>query len=480
MGNGQRASNSPKKRVFPDGKNVYFIDTSVIMHNPIVVEKLSSDGNVVVLSIYVLAELDAAKKFQDEKGVNARTIARLLDEYRSQGSLVSGVKTKSGGVIVVDHNGDDKAFKKRMAGLEKTNDNRIIDTALRWKNESEGKYKKIALVSKDINLRVKANAFGIDSENYESDKSIAKLDELYSGFADISLETSDFLRLLNQNGSFSVDVLSGLDLAKTGILMPNQCLEINASEKTALAIFKKSQGVFTLVKKPFRTSLEEEKNLSVKPRNNEQAFAFKLLMDQTISLIALSGKAGTGKTLFALLAAFEQLGAPYKGIEVYRPNEEIGNKLGALPGDVSEKFGPWTKPIFDNLKLVLRNGNNDGKRQVGKGHRITMDYLIRSGQFDIMPINFIRGRSINDTFVIIDEAQNLSPHEIKTILTRAGEGTKMVLTGDCSQIDTPYLDPVSNGLSYAIERFKGQDVFGTLTLQHGERSHLSELAAKLM
>ncbi|MFA5098913.1 MAG: PhoH family protein [Candidatus Paceibacterota bacterium] len=480
MSNIQKTGNGLKKRVFPDGKNVYFIDTSAIMHNPSVVEKLSSDGNVVVLSIYVLAELDAAKKFQDEKGVNARTIARLLDEYRSQGSLVSGVKTKSGGIIVVDHNGDDKAFKKRMAGLEKTNDNRIIDAALRWKNESEGKYKKIALVSKDINLRVKANAFGIDSENYESDKSIARLDELYSGFAGVSLENPDFLRLLNQTGSFSVNALSEPDLAKIGALMPNQCLEISVSEKTALAIFKKSQGVFTLVKKPVRPGLEEEKNVSVRPRNNEQAFAFKLLMDQTISLIALSGKAGTGKTLFALLAAFEQLGNPYKGIEVYRPNEEIGNKLGALPGDIGEKFGPWTKPIFDNLRLVLKNGKDDGKQHTGKGHNMTRDYLVESGQFEIMPINFIRGRSINNEFVIVDEAQNLSPHEIKTILTRAGDGTKVVLTGDCSQIDTPYLDPVSNGLSYAIERFKGQEVFGTLTLQRGERSYLSELAAKLM
>ncbi len=470
--------NSKAKRNFPSGKNVYFVDTSVIMHDPSVVEKLSSDGNIVVLSIYVLAELDRAKKIQDEKGVNARTVSRLLDEYRGCGSLVSGVKTKSGGIIVVDCNGDDKTFKKRMSGLEKTNDNRIIDAAVRWKNESAGKYKKIALVSKDINLRVVANAFGIDSEDYEDDKSISKLDELYSGFAKVSLQEPELLRLINQDGLFRVKKLSGSDQTKIDLLLPNQCLELIVDGKNVLAIFKKAEGVLIKVKKPY---LKEEKNSSIVPRNNEQALTYALLTDPTISLVALSGKAGTGKTLLTLLAAFDQLGSVYKSIEVYRPNEEIGNKLGFLPGDIGEKFGPWTKPIFDNLNLILKtNGRSPKKQFSGKSHEITADYLIRSGQFEIMPINFIRGRSINNTFVIVDETQNLSPHSMKTILTRAGENTKVVLTGDCSQIDTPYLDSISNGLSCVIEKFKGQSIFGTLTLQHGERSYLSALTTQLM
>ena len=469
------------KRIFPKGKKVYFIDTSVIMHDPSVVEKLSSDNNIVVLSVCVLAELDKAKKFQDEKGVNARTVSRLLDEYRAQGSLNIGVKTKRDGVIVVDCNGTEKSFKKFMPGMEKTNDNRIIATALQWKTESGTRYEKIALISKDINLRVTANAFGLDAEDYENDKSIQKLDELYAGFAKLSLDEPELIGEIHRNSFFPVAGLSETSRAKINLLFPNQCLELEVGGKTALAIFKKAKGVLECVQKSRVKGDGREKKLAVTPRNEEQALAYKLLMDPSISLVALSGTAGTGKTLFALLAALEQL-EQYRYIKVYRPNEEIGNKLGFLPGDLGDKFAPWMEPIFDNLKILLKNSDDQGsgKPYGSKGNKMTMDHLMENGTLEISPLNFVRGRSISDSFMIVDETQNITPGLAKTILTRAGENTKVVLTGDCSQIDTPYLDSVSNGLTHVIERFKGQEVFGTITLRMGERSEFSKLVAQLL
>lgn len=471
------------RRIFPVGKKVYFIDTSVIMHDPSVVERLSSDNNVVVLSVCVLAELDKAKKFQDEKGVNARTVSRLLDEYRSCGSLNEGVKTKRDGVIVVDCNGTDKSFKRFMPGIEKINDNRIIATALQWKADSGTKYEKIAVISKDINFRIMANAFGIDAEDYESDKNIQTLDELYTGFAKLSLCEPDLITEIYQKGFFQVSLLSKNSQSQINVLFPNQCLELEVDGKTVLAIFKKAKGILECVKKPKLINEETSKRgkLAIAPRNVEQALAYRLLMDPSISLVALSGTAGTGKTLLALSAAFEQLGTQHHSIRVYRPNEEIGNKVGFLPGDLGDKFAPWMEPIFDNFRVIIKEDDQGYGKPDGKsGNKMTIAYLMERGMLEISPLNFVRGRSIGDSFMIVDEAQNITPKLAKTILTRAGEGTKVVLTGDCSQIDTPYLDSISNGLTHVIERFKGQEIFGTITLRQGERSEFSKLVAQLL
>ncbi|MBN2198061.1 PhoH family protein [Candidatus Wolfebacteria bacterium] len=356
--------NAKKSRQYPEGKNVYFIDTSAILHDWRVLERLSDEENVLVLSIYVLEELDKAKKFQDEKGGNARAASRILDEYRKEGNINKGVKTKRGGFIVVDCNGYEKIFKKQMSGMEKNTDNRIIANAILWKTETSGQYKKIAVVSKDVNLRVKASTFGIDAEDYKNDKSIKNLDELYSGFTIISLSEPELLINLYR-GLVSLNNLTRESQRKINSLFPNQCLEINIDGKTALAILKKEKGTLSCVHKP---SFAEKKELS--PKNNEQALAYELLTDSSLSLIALSGKAGTGKTLISLLAGIDQLGKTYKQIEVYRPNIEIGKELGFLPGTVEEKFNPWIKPIYDNLRLILGNGDFDNQSYSKKTREI--------------------------------------------------------------------------------------------------------------
>ncbi len=458
-------------------KKVYFVDTSVLIHDPGAIDKLGSDGNTVVLYIHVLFEIDKSKKFQDGEGFNSRTTSRILDEYRKKGHLDKGVPTESGGYIMVDCDGHERIFKKELLGVERTVDNRIIASAIAWKKKLENKGEKVIIVSKDINLRVAANAYGVFSEDYESDKNIRNINELYTGLKEISLPDQDSNRLLvdfPQNQNLHLSELSPESNELLKDLYPNQCLVINVAKRTILAIYKKQRKELVWVKKPHRNGdCEKNKNDDITPRNIEQAFEYALLCDKEIAIVALSGKAGTGKTLVSLLAATEQLG-DYNQILVYRPNIEIGKELGFLPGDVGEKFSPFTRPILDNLELI--------SREFVKKPEYTPDGIAQycNGKLEIHPINFARGRSLHTMYVIMDEVQNLTRIQTKSLLTRAGKNTKFVLTGDCSQIDNPYLDAGSNGLAVTIERLKGQEFFGCIMLKKSERCDVVDIITDLM
>ena len=469
-------------------KKVYVLDTSVLVHDPEAVEKFGD--NIVVIPIWVVEELDRLKKNRDERGSNSRAVSRKLDEYSQSGSLKEGVKTQNDGFIFIDYSGGIN-FELLPIGLEATNDNRVILVAKHWREEKN--YKEVVVVSKDINLRLKANACGISVEDYKSDKCIAGIDELYSGLREIELkaEQMELLEKIYVGKVLNAAAFSeSVDLKE---FLPNQCCKFNSDNKCALAIYKKESGEFRLVHKP-----KDFPTKGVRPINLEQAFAYALLTDPEVLLVSLVGKAGTGKTLMSLLAGYEQLGNPYRQILIYRPNIELGQPIGFLPGDIGEKFEPWMKPIFDNLSLIVKK---DVKGGVSKGHtkkkgeeeanknerlngktgdfNIIREFML-AGLIDIEPIAFIRGRSLHNKFVIVDEPQNMTPHEIKTIVTRIGEGSKIVLTGDITQIDNPYVDSVSNGLSYVVERLKGQEIFGHIILRKSERSQLAELTANLL
>jgi len=459
-------------------QKVYFIDTSVVLHDPSSVEKLSSGGNIVVFSVYVLFQLDKAKKdMESSVGFNSRAISRLLDECVKRGRLNRGVSTESGGLIIADASAHEEIFKKELLGVEKTVDTRIIASAISWKKKHKDEKQKVVVVSKDINLRVAANIFEVFAEDYESDKKIKRLDELYTGLREITLPDKDANHLLTdlpRLGSLSLKILSPESNELLEELYPNQCLVITIAGKTVLAIYKKKKRELVWVKKPrLASGGEKKKSDDIAPRNIEQAFEYALLCDKEIAIVALSGKAGTGKTLISLLAATEQLG-DYNQVLVYRPTIEMGKELGFRPGDLGEKFAPFTRPILDNLELISPEFvkkpeyNSDGIAQ----------YC--NGMLEIHPINFARGRSLHSMYVIIDEVQNLTRIQTKSLLTRAGENTKCVLTGDCSQIDNPYLDAVSNGLAITIERLKGQEFFGCIMLRKSERCDVVDMITELL
>ncbi len=475
------------ERDFPDGKKVYFLDTSVIMHDPEAIEKLSADGNIVVILIQVLVELDKSKKFRDQAGMNSRTASRMLDSYREAGKLSAGVPTKSGGKVVVDCDGQEEYFAGKLGSLEKTVDHRIVATAMWWREHSGDKYEKVAVVTKDINLRVIADAFGVEAEDYETDKRIRKIDELYPGSVKIILPDEDAMILtdLPQKKSFSIDRLTpeGKDMFKR--VLANECVYLDVAGRRLLAVYKKKRRELIWAGKPVKTE-----DGRVAPKNDEQVFEYALLMDKDIPLVMVTGGAGTGKTLISLLAGMDQMDygkETYKAVRVYRPNVELGNPLGYLPGTMGQKFEPWMEPIFDNLSLIISDGSYEeicgkpkGEISESKAKGTSIEMLMDQKLLSIESINYARGRSLHKSFIIVDEAQNLTPHQVKTLVTRAGKGTKVVLTGDPTQIDNPYLDAVSNGLTNAVERLKGQDWAASITLRVGERSLLAERAAALL
>lgn len=484
---------------FPEGDKVYFLDTSAILHDPDSIEILSAGGNIVVILTHVLKELDNSKTFRDQAGINSRVASRLLEGYRQTGSLSDGIKTKNGGIILVDHDGNEEYFENRLIGLPKTVDNWIIATALYWKEKAGEKYRKIAIITKDINLRVMANVFGLKSEDYESDKHIKRITELYTGSKKITFPETErwILYELSHHGIVHMRQFSREIAGLFSDLLPNECLYLNVVGKRILAIFDKRLNALKWVKRPFESSREARgysKAKKIMPKNDEQAFLYSLLMNKNISLVSVTGPAGTGKTLISLLAAMLQVDLSegglcpgekglYKTIMVYRPNLEIGNSLGFLPGKIDDKFAPWKVPILDNLSLILSDMifNEMNRREKPEADRrkvLTLKSFMEKGLLTIEPINYIRGRSLHGAFVLIDEAQNLTPHEVKTISTRAGIGTKIVFTGDYTQIDNPLLDAVSCGLTHVVQGMKGEVLAATIQLRKDERSSLSEKAAK--
>ena len=435
----------------------FVLDTNVLLHDPLALYRF--EENMIVIPITVIEEIDKFKKDMNETGRNARQVSRLLDNLRTVGSIAKGVTLESGGILRVEVY-EDEALKALPIGLHSEHgDNRILAVAMDLKIKAGAG--QVILVSKDTNLRIKADALGLVAEDYESDK--VEIEELYTGTAELKVPAEQVDRFYGQGW------LDGINS-----LLPNQFVtlfdETNPNH-TALGRFDAPTGRILPLRKGGKDGI-----WSITSRNREQSFAIDILLDDSIKLVTLVGKAGTGKTLLAIAAGLHKVAEEnvYNRLLVSRPVFPMGKDIGFLPGDIEEKLAPWMQPIFDNVELLL--SGHEAEKRHSKGYK----ELVAMGILEIEPLTYIRGRSIPNQFMIVDEAQNLTPHEIKTIITRAGEGTKVVLTGDPYQIDNPYVDSSSNGLTYLVERLKGLKISGHVTMMKGERSELAELAANLL
>ena len=436
-------------------KNIYVLDTSACLTDGNSIKAFNNHD--IVLPLKVLDEIDGQKKRQDGVGANARFIIRLLDSLREKGNLNKGVRIdKRYGFLSVKNY--DPAVLPTDLDLTSP-DNQIIATALTEKKSSPNK--KVFVVTRDINMRVKCDAVGLLCEDYQSHEIVKDPDAVHTGFIDHLVDDQ-----------FVDQFYSGEDVhieKESAILEPNQFLMLVSSsneKKTALARFVNYNT-------PLKKIHKFDNIWGIKPRNKEQSFAFSLLMNPQIPIVSLIGKAGTGKTLLAIAAGLEQImggqgNEIYKKLIVSRPIQPMGKDLGYLPGTLEEKMIPWLAPIQDNLEYLMGNDKE------------AMQDHIERGIIEIEALTYIRGRSISNAFMIIDEAQNLTSHELKTILTRVGENTKIILTGDIDQIDNVYIDEKTNGLTYAVEKFKEYDLAGHITLSKGERSKVATLAAKIL
>jgi PhoH-like ATPase len=439
-------------------KKNYVLDANVLLHDPQAIFKF--EDNDLIIPIYALEEIDQFKREGSERGRNARTIARLLDEVRrSGGSLSGGVPLERGGSLRI-------AIPERrpdiLVGLESNSqDLAILQTAIDVRDRDA--QKPTIFVTMDTNLRIRADALGVTAETYENQR--VEGSEIEHSVIDLEVPGAEV------DAFFQHGCLSSSNLIE---LLPNAAVllrDAGAPSHTALGRFDAARNQIAALR------VAREGVMGVRPRNKEQAFALDLLLDDAVRLVTLVGKAGTGKTLLALAAGLKRVTEDnaYSRLLVSRPIMPLGRDLGFLPGDVDEKLNPWMQPIFDNLEFLFSTG---GTRQ-GRDTRGFVE-LLESGTIQVEPLTYIRGRSLPHQYLIVDEAQNLTPHEVKTIITRCGEGTKIVLTGDPHQIDNPYVDNASNGLSVVAERFKRERVAGHVALAKGERSELAELAANLL
>lgn len=434
------------------------LDTNVILHDFQCIYNFQD--NDVFLPIYVLEELDKFKHGNEQINFNAREFTRELDRLSNDLLFTDGVSLGKGKGRLFVVTG--QRFSKEMEDifLEKTKDNNIVAIAAYVAKENPDR--KTIFVSKDINLRMKSRSIGIVAEDYTTDK-VDTPDLLASNIGTYENFESEFIaRLYSEREGIAKEELNDVPMDITG----NNCFILKNHNSSVLSRYSAVRGALRKVIKT-RTS-------GIEPRNAEQAFALDILLDPTISLTVLTGKAGTGKTLLALAAAIQQSGV-YSQILLARPIVALANHdLGFLPGDENQKISPYMQPLYDNLAVI--------KHQFGMNspELSRINEMQAQDQIQITPLAYIRGRSLSDTYFIVDEAQNLTPHEVKTIVTRAGEGTKVIFTGDIFQIDTPYLDEHSNGLAYLIDKMHGQDIFGHVNLLKGERSYLSELASRLL
>ena len=440
-------------------KKIFVVDTNVILHDPTAI--LRFEDNEIVLPIAVIEELDRFKKQPEMTGRNAREVSRTLDNLRQQGHLTTGVKLSNGGTLRVALS-DRHTLKELPPELDGgVADNSILAVGMQCKQRCQC---PVIVVSKDTNLRIKADALGLNAEDYETDK--VDVDELYTGSTEV-LVNSEQISEFFQAGSITL----------AGEFLPNQDITLvdntNPSHTALGMIEGKSNKIIHLAALP-KLGVSR-----IQPRNREQRFALNLLLQDSIKLVTLVGKAGTGKTLLAIAAGLQKVADEklYTRLLISRPVVPMGKDIGFLPGDINEKLTPWMQPLYDNFDLIFGTQEN----AVKAGHwRRGHEELIEMGILQIEPLTYIRGRTIPQQFLIIDEAQNLTPHEVKTIITRAGEGTKVVLTGDPDQIDNPYIDAASNGLTYVVERFKHEPLAGHITLTKGERSSLAERATALL
>jgi len=437
-------------------KKIYVLDTSVCLTDSECIYHFGISD--IVLPLKVLEEIDKHKKRQDGVGVNARKIIRSLDLLREKKSLQSGVRlAKRKGILRVAGHDTDKLSIHLDPNAA---DNLIISTALAEMEENPGR--KVILVSRDINMRVICDSMGILTEGYTEAKVIKSQTELYTGFTSVLVDDQLIDQFYEGKAVF---------LGATEALYSNQYVMLvsnQSDKKTALARFRG-------IRQPLLKLVTPKEGIwGVRPRNKEQSFCFDLLMDPDVSVVTLVGKAGSGKTLCAVAAGLKQVmeekrsgGAQYKKLVVSRPVQPMGKDIGFLPGSMQDKMAPWLAPIQDNLKFLM-------------GDQATLGIYMDKGTIEMEALTYIRGRSIANAFIIIDEAQNLSVHEVKTILTRAGEGTKIILTGDIEQIDNVYIDETSNGLVHAVEKFKEYDIAGHVTLLKGERSEVATIAANIL
>lgn len=441
-------------------RKIFVLDTSVILfeHNAI----MNFEEHDIGLPITVLEELDQFKKGNDTKNFEAREFTRLLDKLAKDKSLQDWIplngKTRGSFKVVMEAGtGESELDANRVFG-EKKNDHRILNAALRLKDENSGR--NVILVSKDINLRLKAKSMGLPAEDYETGK-IKNVDSLRKGAIEVEKVASEVINHLYENGT-----LSPQEVLKSKKSLPNQYFILKSERNSILAYHNAAEKMIEKVdKRPIS---------GVKPRNAEQTFAIHAIMNPEVKLVTIQGVAGTGKTLLTLAGALEQR-REYKQIYLARPIVPLSNKdIGYLPGDIKSKLNPYMEPLWDNLKFIQNQYKETDKEFKAITEMVNKEKLL------ITPLAYIRGRSLSNIYFIVDEAQNLTPHEIKTVITRAGENTKIVFTGDVNQIDTPYLDSQSNGLSYLIDRAKDHPLYAHITLEKGERSELANLANEML
>ncbi|MDR3608716.1 MAG: PhoH family protein [Oligoflexia bacterium] len=437
-------------------RKAFVLDTNVLLFDPQALFKF--DNNDVVIPIVVIEEIDRFKREMSENGRHARLFSRLIDGMRADGELSKGVKLPNGGLLIVEL-GSHQPLPMELA-MDKA-DNRILALAISLKKEQPKR--PVVFVTKDVNLRIKADALGITAEDYEP--SSVEPEQLYAGTITLPIAAHQVDEFY-QNKRL---------VLKEANLKPNQYVilkdEVNPNH-TAMGRFSKELDCIVPVFKPV------EGLWGIFPKNAEQAFAIDALLNDDIKLVSLVGKAGTGKTLLAIAAGLAKTvdEGVYHRLLVSRPVFPLGKDIGFLPGNIEEKLNPWMQPIYDNIDFLFGTTGAKGRRGAGKG----CQELMNQGLLQIEPLTYIRGRSIPQQYLIVDESQNLTPHEIKTIVTRAGDNTKIVLTGDSYQIDNPYVDSANNGLVYLVERFKDEAIAAHITLSKGERSKLSELASNLL
>jgi PhoH-like ATPase len=430
---------------------VFILDTNVLLHDFNSITNF--EDNEVVIPIVVIEELDTFKNHPDERGKNARLVSRKLDEFRELGKLNEGVKTEGGGIIRIDLEHPrllPEEFKFTIS------DNQILNTAYYYQKKG----RTTIVVTKDTNLRLKAEAVGIKAQDFEKDK--VDLNELYTGIANVDVSSQEVDKFYKE----------GVMYLPKGAYYPNQFAVLKSKDDEK----KSALGKIEVGDKPLVKALNAEKSpWGIKPLNKEQRFAIELLLDESVDLVTLVGNAGTGKTLISLAAGLQKAVEEnvYRKLLICRSIVPVGKDIGFLPGTKEDKLEVWMGAIYDNLEFIIdRKHPNEAMEK--------FNYLIESGKVEIASVTHIRGRTLPKQYMIVDDAQNLSPHEVKTILSRAGEGTKVVVTGDPYQIDTPYLDASSNGLTYIVERFKGQKAYGHVTFTRTERSRLAGLVTELL
>lgn len=431
----------------------YILDTNVLLHDPN--SLVNFKENNVTVPIEVIEEIDRFKRESTELGRNARTVSRMLDGFRGEGSLSEGVTLPNGGKLKI---GFQRNGSGEMTLIKDSVDNRILSLAASIQ-KAQPKNPTI-LVSKDINLRIKADALGLAAEDYETDRVF--ITDLYTGMVELNV-SADKLNTLRAKGELLIE-------GGKRYFPGEYCTLIDEANPKKTALTKVDATATKLV--PILDCREGV--WGIKPRNREQHFALDALLDDRVKLVTLMGKAGTGKTLVAMAAGLKRVvnDREFRRLVVARPTISMGKELGFLPGSLEEKLAPWMQPIHDALEML-------SDLNMGHDHRRAAD-LMRSGSIVVEALSYIRGRSIANQFMIIDESQNLTPLEAKTIVTRVGHGTKIVFTGDPYQIDNPYVDSSSNGFNYIISRFRDQPIAAHIELQKGERSDLAELAANIL